>query len=166
MTSLNPVSQIELDGNGDGTIDFTASTLQGQTVTFAEPGLYFPSVRVTEQGGTARNATSLVQVLDDSQLDTLLQNKWSSMKDALRPGDISLALTHIVSRRRATYQAMFNALTVPLVNIDQVLPYITAVEQRGIEVEYEMSVNEGGFQLSYMVLFAIDQDGVWRIKFF
>ena len=69
-------------------------------------------------------------------------------------------------RRRATYEAMFNALTIPLANIDQVLTGITFRTQRGIESEYEMMVNQGGTQFSYMVLFAIDEDGVWRVKFF
>lgn len=166
MTSLNPFTQVQLDGNGDGTIDFTGTTLQGQSVTFAEAGLYFPTVRVTEQGGTVRTATSLIQVLDSTQLDTLLQNKWNAMKNALRQGDINLALTHIVLRRRATYQAMVNALTIALANIDQVLTSITFVEQRGIEAEYEMLVTDGGTQYSYLILFALDEDGVWRVKFF
>jgi hypothetical protein len=166
LTSVNPVTQIQLDGNGDGTIDYTGSTLQGVAVTFATSGLYFPTVSVTEQGGTVRTATTIVQVFDSSQLDTLLQNKWTAMKNALRLGDVSGVVSHIVLRRRATYQAMFNALTVPLANIDQVLTSVTYLEQRGIEAEYEMMVNEGGVQHSYMVLFEIDEDGVWRVKFF
>ena len=70
--------------------------------------------------------------------------------------------SHIVMRRRVTYEAMFNALTIPLANIDQALTSITFLTQRGIEAEYEMMVNQGGTQFSYMVLFAIDEDGVWR----
>jgi hypothetical protein len=35
-----------------------------------------------------------------------------------------------------------------------------------IEAEYEMRVIQGGSQFSYMVLFAIEEDGVWRVKFF
>lgn len=61
---------------------------------------------------------------------------------------------------------MFNALTVPLVNIDQVLTNITLIDQRGIEAEYEMKVTQGGAQRSFMVLFEIDEDGIWRVKFF
>jgi hypothetical protein len=166
LTSLNPVTQIELDGNGDGTIDVTGSTLEGQVVTFAASGLYFPTVRVTEQGGTIRNAATVVQVLDGDQLDILLKSKWDAMKNALRQGNVTLAVTHIVARRRATYQAMFSALTVPLANIDQVLTNIAPLELRGIEAEYEMTVSDGGSQYSFLVLFAIDEDGVWRIKFF
>ena len=166
LTSVNPFTQVQLDGNGDGSIDVTDTSLLGVSVSFAEPGLYFPSVQVTEQDGTVRTATSLIQVVDSTQLDAALQSKWTAMKNSLRQGDINLALTHIVLRRRSTYQAMFNALTIPLANIDQVLTGITLVDQRGIEVEYEMFVTQGGTQYSYLVLFALDEDGVWRVKFF
>jgi hypothetical protein len=166
LTSVNPLTRIQLDGNGDGTIDHTGATLQGITVTFAASGLYFPTVSVTEQGGAVRTATTIVQVFDSGELDTLLQNKWTTMKNALRSGNVSGAASHIVLRRRSTYEAMFNAFIIPLANIDQVLTNITFRNQRGIEAEYEMMVNQGGVQYSYMVLFAIDEDGVWRVKFF
>jgi hypothetical protein len=109
LTSVNPFTQVQLDGNGDGSIDVTDTSLLGVSVSFAEPGLYFPSVQVTEQDGTVRTATSLIQVVDSTQLDAALQSKWTAMKNSLRQGDINLALTHIVLRRRSTYQAMFTA---------------------------------------------------------
>jgi len=40
------------------------------------------------------------------------------------------------------------------------------VEQREFTVEYEMTRTEDNEQISYMVLFVLDDDGVWRIKFF
>jgi hypothetical protein len=166
LTSVNPFTQIQLDGNGDGTNDYTGSTLQGVTVSFAASGLYYPTVSLTEQSGTIRSTSTIIQVFDRSTLDTLLQNKWAAMKNALRLGDVSGAVRHIVMRRRATYEAMFNALTVPFTNIDQVLTSVTFLEQRGIEAEYEMMVTEGGIEYSYLVLFEIDEDGVWRVKFF
>ena len=61
---------------------------------------------------------------------------------------------------------MFNALTVPLANIDQVLTNITLVRQQGKNFEFKMSRTEGGVGYSYLVIFTIDEDGVWRIKFF
>lgn len=166
LETRNPISQVQLDANGDGTIDFTGSTVAGQTFTFAAPGLYLPKATVTEVGGAIRTATTVLQVLDVNQMDALLQSKWQAMKDALRQSDISLSLTYVVARRRATYQGMFNALTVPLADIDQVLTSITLVGLRGIEAEYTMTATEEGFQYSYLVLFTLDEDGVWRIKFF
>ncbi|HXF76345.1 MAG TPA: carboxypeptidase regulatory-like domain-containing protein, partial [Methylomirabilota bacterium] len=80
LTSQNAMSQVQLDGNGDGTIDFTGPTLDGVSVTFAEPGLYYPTVVVTEPDATTRSATTLVQVLDMIQLDAMLVIKWNAMK--------------------------------------------------------------------------------------
>ncbi len=166
LSSRNSISQVELDGNGDGTIDFTGSTLRGVTVTFAQSGLYFPSVRVTESSGVVRTATAMVQIFDQIQLNTALQAKWAAMKNALRQGNISAALPYIVARRRTTYQNMFNSLTIPFADIDQILANINFVRVRGVDAEYEMSIVKGGSQYSYMVLFSLDEDGVWRIKFF
>ena len=166
LTSLNAMSQVQLDGNGDGTVDFTGATLEGVSVTFAEPGIYYPSVTVIEPDGTVRTATTLVQVLDMVQLDVMLTTKWNAMKNALRSGNTTGAVDYIVKSKRAGYQNVFNSLTLPFANIDQVLGNITYEGQRGVNIEYEMLRLEGSDLLSYMVLFALDEDGVWRIKFF
>ncbi len=166
LTSLNPISQVELDGNGDGTTDFSGTTLEGASVTFAEPGIYFPSIVVSEPGGTVRTATSLIQVLDMIQLDALLTSKWSSMKNSLRTGNTAAAADYIVKSKRTSYQNVFNNLTVPFANIDQVLGNITYTGQNRLNIEYEMFRQDGADLISYMVVFSLDDDGVWRIKFF
>ncbi len=166
LTSQNAMSQVQLDGNGDGTIDFTGSTLDGVTVTFAEPGLYYPTVVVTEPDATTRSATTLVQVLDMIQLDAMLVIKWNAMKNALRSGDTAGAVDYIVKSKRSVYQNVFNNLAIPFSGIDQALGNISYVGQRGLNVEYEMFRQEGADWVSYMVLFSLDEDGVWRIKFF
>ena len=112
-----------------------------------------------------RTVTTLVQVVDQTQLDAALQAKWSSMKNALRQGNINATLPYLLTSRRATYQSMFSALTIPFANIDQLLTNINFVRVRGVDAEYEMSVIKGGVEYSYLVLFSIDEDGVWRIKF-
>lgn len=165
LSSRNSIAQVQLDGNGDGTVDFSSSTLEGVTGTFAEPGLYFPTVQVTETGGVVRMATAMVQIINQTQLNSMLQAKWSAMKNALRQGDINATVSYIIARRRATYQNMFSALSIPFANIDQLLTSINFVRVRGIDAEYEMSVIKEGNEYSYMVLFSIDEDGVWRIKF-
>ena len=154
-----------MDGNGDGTIDFTGTTLDGVSITFAESGLY-PTVTVNETGGGSRTATAIVQVLDMNQMDVLLQSKWTAMKNALRGGNTATAASYIVNGKRATYQNVFNNLTIPFANIDQVLGTISYVAQRGANIEYEMTRIDNGTLIHYMVLFGLEEDGVWRIKFF
>jgi hypothetical protein len=166
LTSLNETTQIQLDGNGDGTIDFTGPSLDGVAVTFAQPGLYYPTVWVTDTSETVQTATAMIQVLDIDQLDILLQSKWNAMKNALRVGDTGAAASYMVLSKQAFYQNIFNNLTVPFASIDQYLPNITLVDQTESSVEYEMTRTEGQDQVTYMVLFVLDDDGVWQIKFF
>ena len=167
LTSLSGISQVELDANGDGIVDFTGTTLEGLSVTFAEPGLYFPTVQVTDAANTVYTDVAIIQVVNDSQLDTLLVSKWNAMKNALRVGDTTAAASYIVIDKRASYQVVFNNLTIPFSAIDQMLGNIVYQATKGFNVEYEMLMNDGpDGTLSYMVLFILDKDGVWRISFF
>ncbi len=167
LTSLKEISQVELDGNGDGTIDFTGTTLQGVTVTFGDPGIYFPTVKVTHADSSVYMESAIVQIANEGQLNTLLIAKWNAMKDALRSGNTAGAASYIVTHKRASYQMVFNNLTILFSSIDQMLTNITYVGVQGLTVEYEMLRTEGADgEVSYMVLFALDTDGVWRISFF
>ncbi len=61
-------------------------------------------------------------------------------------------------------QGVFQNLTVPLSSIDQVLTAIQFVQATGNTVEYEMLRSDSRGQLSYVVRFVLDKDGVWRIQ--
>lgn len=166
LVSTNEIVHIELDGNGDGTVDFSGADLEGVTVTFADPGLYYPTVRATDINSTVHTATGIVQILDISQLDQQLQSKWNAMKNALRTGDTVTAASFIVKAKQAFYQNIFNNLTISFSDIDQYLPNLTFIEQWHNAVEYEITRTEGPDNITYMVLFVRDEDGIWRIKFF
>ena len=141
--------------------------MEGVTVTFAEPGIYFPTVRVTDTASAVYTESAIVQVLDDVQLDVQLRAKWDGMKNALRSGNTATTASYILARKRASYQMVFNNLTIPFSSIDPMLTSITYVSVQGLNVEYEMLRTEGtDGEVSYMVLFALDTDGVWRISFF
>ncbi len=111
--SINEISQIQLDANGDGTIDFTGTTLDGLSVTFAEPGIYFPTVKVTHADSSVYMDFAIVQIVDNAQLDVVLRVKWDGMKNALRSGNTAVAASYIVMNKRASYQTVFNNLTIP-----------------------------------------------------
>jgi PKD repeat protein len=164
LTSLVPVNQLSLDANGDGTVDFQGSTLQGQTFIFQEPGLYYPTVTVMDNIGGTYSAAALIQVYDAVTFDTIIQKKWQQFKSALRAGDVAGALLFIALDERTEFQGVFLNLTVPLSSIDQVLTNIQFVQARGYTVEYEMLRTDGGTQFCYSVRFVLDKDGVWRIR--
>jgi hypothetical protein len=134
MTSLKQITQVELDLDGDGTIDWQGTTLEGKEFPLREAGLYFPTIRVTDTEGNTHTENALVQVFDPKELDALLQAKWTAMKDALRQGDIGRAVNYIIAKKRDGYRKVFESLTIPLSDIDRVLTDIKFVKLAGIQL--------------------------------
>jgi hypothetical protein len=165
-TSMTQVARVELDLDGDGTTDWRGATLENLEFGLSKPGLYFPTITVTDTEGKTYTETALVQVIDQKELDALLQTKWKAMKDALRQGDIDKAADYLVRRKRDAYRKVFGALTIRLSEIDKVLTDIKFVELLGANAEYEMLYPENGQIMSGMVNFRLDEDGIWRIFFF
>jgi hypothetical protein len=165
-TMRKQIARVELDLNGDGTIDWQGATLEGQEFPLRDAGLYFPTVRVTGTDGKVYTENALVQVFDPKELDALLQAKWTAMKDALRQGDIGRAVNYIAMKRRDGYRKMFEALTIPLSDIDRVLTDIKFVKLAGVYAEYDMLYTKGGTVFSGLVNFSLDTDGIWRVNFF
>ena len=157
---------IELDLEGDGTIDFRGTSLEGRTFIYAQPGLYLPRVTVTDTQGQRVTARTVVQVFDRTALDTLLQSKWMAMKDALRAGDIPRALTHIATRSRPRYDALFRVLAARLPSIETILTGLTLDEVGDQEAFYEMVRIDAEVTKSFEIRFSVDEDGIWRLRMF
>lgn len=166
LSSLVPIAQIALDVEGDGTVDFQGPSLEGQSFLYPAPGLYLPTVAVTDTTGATYTATAVLQVYDRTALDTMLQGKWTTMKDALRRGDTSAALQLIVSSARPRYQAAFTTLAADLPTIDSILTNLTFVRVRGQEAIYEMVRTDAGVVKSFEIRFGVDVDGLWRLRAF
>lgn len=166
LTSLGPVAQVALDLEGNGSADFTGPSLEGQRFTYAQPGLYLPTVLVTDPGGATHTATAIVQVTDRATLEAILQAKWQGLKDALRQGDIVGAVEFIATSARVRYQAVFTALAPDLPAIDTILTSLTFVRVRGPEAIFEMLRTDDGVEKSFEVRFGVDVDGIWRLRMF
>ena len=157
---------IQVDSGGNGTIDFVGQRLDEEPFTYAHPGLYVPVVSVTDAQGQRATVPGVVQVLDRTKLDALLQAKWTSMKEALRRGDIAQAVTQISERSRTRYQQALTALIPDLPAIDAILTDVRFVRTRGPEAIFEMSRTDTGILKSFEVRFRVDADGFWRVRSF
>ena len=166
MNCLEPVSRIDFDSDGNGSNDFQGTTLADKQFTYEVQGLFFPKVTVTDQANNAHARTAIVWAASRDELEMLLQSKWTAMKNALRSGDIQGALKHIVIKKRPQYEQVFNSLTIPYSQIDQVLTSITFIEMNGAVAEYEMLRAEEQGEFAYLARFVVDEDGIWRIESF
>ncbi|HEV8643765.1 MAG TPA: hypothetical protein VGV13_22080 [Methylomirabilota bacterium] len=161
---LGAAANYQWDVDGNGTTDFSGAALDEITFPYATPGLYFPKVIVTDAQGTQTVGNAAVFVLSQADLVALLEAKWQGLKDALRAGNVARARGFISVRRRAQYDEIFRNLTLPLSAIDQVLTDIRFVQARAQTVEFEMLRSDERGQLSYLVRFAVDEDGIWRLQ--
>lgn len=167
LRCLDPISRIDLDADGNGTVDFQGTTLENQQFLYDAPGLYFPKVTVTNTANNTFTKTTILLVVAQSELDALLQSKWTALKNALGSNYITSALNYIAISKRSAYGQVFSSLKVPLSQIDEVLTDITFIEMNWGTAEYQMIRTSGTRgRTAYMVRFAIDEDGIWRIRNF
>lgn len=157
---------LQFDFDGDGRTDFIGPNLDDQTFVYAQPGLYFPQVTFTDSGGNTRTASRVIQVFDPNVLNATLQARWVALKDALRRGDIALALTQLATRSRARYEVIFRALAQDLPDVDRILIDIVLIEIRGREAIFEMIRTDDGVVKSFEIRFLVDDDGIWRLWVF
>lgn len=165
VTEFVPAA-VTLDVEGDGDIDFTGRSVEGQSFTYRAPGRYHPSATATDGGGRQYKARALVLVEDRDTLDALLQGKWTGMKRALQERNIPGALQFIVPESRSSYEQMFIKLSSTLAKVGAELGEIRFIEVRENVAEYELLADEGGKRLSYYVQFRRDEDGQWYLKSF
>ena len=166
LLGASPGATISVDFDGDGTVDLTGPSLDGQIFTYPKPGLYFPTATITDAQGHQVTTRALIQVYDQAALNTSLQAKWAAMKDALRGGDIGKALNFVALNDREGYIPLLTALGPQLSNIDRILTDISAVSFDGDRAEHQMIRVDNGIRISHFILFVKDGDGIWRLKFF
>jgi hypothetical protein len=159
-------ASIALDFDGNGTVDFTGPSLDGQTFAYTQPGLYFPTAVLTDPQGNRLTISAVVQVYDLLALDASLQTRWTAFKDALRRGDIEKALESLVFSERDGYRELLTALAPQLGQIEVILTDISLVSIAEERAEYQMVRVDDGVRLSYLILFTKDDDGIWRLEFF
>jgi sugar lactone lactonase YvrE len=166
VSGISDGARVELDADGDGSVDITGERMDHQPFTFSVPGLYVASASITNASGHRTTVQAVLQVFDRAALDAALQAKWSGMKAALRAGDIPAALEIVVDRRRADYGQVFGVLAPRLSTIDTIMTDISLVWMRNATALYEMVRVDAGLVKSFEVRFALGGDGVWRLESF
>jgi len=156
---------IEWDFDGNGTVDASGPTVFSTEHTYETAGLFLPTVVVTRRDGTRVVVQSAVTVFSPGLLDTLLQNKFSTMTTALLQQDMEATLRVFALATRDTYRHTFSTLGA---NVPQWVANIRSlrlVEIRGRMAIYELTGLLNGVERSFSVTFIIDGDGIWRIRF-
>ena len=165
-TSFIPVSY-EMDFDGDGVADYAGTTFQNVSYTYTSGGIFYPTLRITDNLGNVYSDTIAITVMSKTDVDTLLKTKWEGMKGALASSDINRALSHFTEESKQLYSDIFAALQAQLSQIVQEMQDIQLVYMKNGFAKYRMSKTEsyGGQMLAitYYIYFAVDTNGVWKI---
>ena len=158
-------TSIAVDFEGDGTIDFEGEPATDNLYfTYAQAGIYIPTLRLTTPDGQVLTRRGLVEVYDPARLDARLQAVWAGFKDSLRKGDVAAAVSFIAAERRAGWGEYFASLSPDAFeDVDLVFTAIALVGAGYGGAQYEMVAERGGLIYSYAVWFQIDADGRWRL---
>jgi PKD repeat protein len=166
----SPATNYAWDTDGDGILEQTGPELTQITASYQTPGLYFPTVTVTDTRGNTYTETAIIDVIDRTEIDSLLKAKWEGMKTRLAYQDVEGAIVYITSNSQARYREIFTALGSGLPEIVQNMQDIQHVYVNDRIAKYRIRKNEtyGGqmMTITYYIYFVIDGNGIWTIDKF
>ncbi|MGH7331184.1 MAG: Ig-like domain-containing protein [Candidatus Rokuibacteriota bacterium] len=154
---------VELDLDGNGTIDFSGQHLEGEAFSYRQPGVYLPTVTITDSQGTRRSASTVLHVMDGNTLEALLEAKWSALKEAFRRGDIDGALQAVAGEVRHRYRPVVEAIGDDLPAFALTVGDLHIISLRNGLAEAVTVRLEDGQRDVHFIYFAPDGDGIWRI---
>jgi hypothetical protein len=159
----NTIASYSWDTNGDSMPDQTGDLLTQITGTYQTPGLYFPTVSITDTMGNIYTETTIVNVLDRAVIDALLQAKWDGMRGAVINGNIDAALYNIMPGAQGRCRAIFSD---PEINASARLSEISRIEvftlkERAAQAGAIRMESDGEY--AYPVNFGRDANGIWKI---
>jgi len=164
----NPIASYAWDTNGDTISEQTGTTLI--TAKYTTPGLYFPTVKVTDTMGNIYTETTIVNVLDRDKLDAILQAKWAGMKMALVNNDIEGAVGYFHIDSKQLYNDVFSAIGRQLQPLVDKMQAIQLINMQNCLAKYRITKDEmygdQSMMVTYYIYFIVDGNGIWRIAKF
>ena len=161
---LSPV-KYEWDFDGDGRVDLECATAPNATAIFTNPGIYLPTVTVTDASGNRYTDTIVVTVLDFNDTEAVLKTIWSSVRPLLMNGNIDTALNYFTDPAKENYRSLF-ALKGTL-NLYSLLANATEMELESVTDQSAycgVIRKETRGTYSYPVIFIKDDKGLWKIN--
>lgn len=149
---------------GPGSLILDEADPSAAEVLYDSPGLRVPALTVTDQSGNRVVRRAAAVVLDENQLVGMLEQKWEGVKAALRARDAARALSFVAFSRRDQYANLFSSVVASGASIDQVMTDIRFAQFHDGVAEFKMDRPDERGDMSYLVRFKIDEDGIWRIS--
>ncbi len=124
------------------------------------------TLRVTDSNNVQYTDIIVILVTAKDGLDALLRQKWEGMKTAFQASNTQAASDLFINSNKAEYKKLFDALIARLPQIATDMQSIQLIYIEDGLAQYRIKRLENGTTMTYYIYFAVDEDGVWRIKSF
>ena len=151
------------DFDGDGTADEEGAELSEVTASYAETGLFFPTLTVTYEGGASGTEVAVVSVMTLAEVEEIVEAKWDGMKEKLGSGNVEGALKYFAFASRAEYFKIFSDPEGSAMEAISSISDVELYEVRGRVASGGAIRYEDGEPFSYPLAFVRDTAGIWRI---
>lgn len=163
-SSTVPISKIEIDFDGNGSIDQVINGISAEiNHVYQNPGVYQPTVKVSYGQGQVYTETKLIVVPDAVELEENFQVVWGDFTTVLRTGDVAGALGFLTEGARNRYGRVLTTLRNDLPSIVASFSSLRRVSVSPNIAEYAVNRTIGGRNKIFLIYFLHDQDGIWRI---
>ena len=161
--SVPEAIQVQVDFDGNGSVDGSGTGPQELAYSFSQPGIYFARTTVTDASGTYVVSTPLV-VQDVRALDPILRGVFDAMVGRLRVGDIEGALKYFSPQSAEHYREVFQDLAAQLPAVADQIGTLKQGSVTGEMAEYLLVREAGGTKQGFLVYMRRGFDGLWRIS--
>ena len=166
--SNTPFATIEFDFNGDGTVDYTATTLAAATTSYIYPAGYFRAgvTFKNAQGAVVYATTKAVYVYSPLDRHNQVKGIYTGVVERLRSGNIDQAVLAFTNTIRESYRSAFTQAGASLPALANGLGTIkgSIINSSFAELILSRPLSDG--EHAFSVFLIRDDDGIWRIDGF
>ena len=146
--------------------EFVETAPDEYEATFTQEGIALITVEATHAATTYRDTIGIV-IVDKTDVDALLQQKWSAMKAHLASKDVNQAVSYFNEDKKGLYEEVFSALLDRLPRIAGDMQEISLISIADQSATYRLrrteTHNTGTYMVTYYVYFIKDETGIWKI---
>lgn len=156
----NPVITV----TGPASAEIITSTNPNEYVyRMTTEGIYYFTAQAIGPDGNIYQNSVAVTVMNRTQVDGLLQQKWAEMKSALSNGNAMIAANSFSAATKEKYQTIFSGISGSLSSMAAEMRPIELISVGARTALYRIKRAEDGNDMTYFIYFLQDEDGLWKI---
>jgi hypothetical protein len=158
------IIQYELDRIGSGAFEPPTPSLDGNQATYSTAGIWFPTLRATDDQGVTYTASTVVLANDPVTVSARFEALWTGFKARLKAGDTTGALSFLSPILQPRMEVVFQQLGADLPTVVRSLGALQVTDQLGDLAEAVLAQDEPTGRKLYFIQFRRDGLGRWLIE--